>query len=446
MAVERPRRRELSELVSDHFLGHQHRNVLLAVVDAESQPDELRQDGRAPAPDPDHFVATRRARGLRLLEQITVDERTLPNRTRHDAVLVLLLPRVAARNDELGGGLVPAGLLALGRESPRRHRMPPAGGAALAAAVRMIDRVHRYAAVVRHAPHPALAPGLADRDVHVVRVGHRADRRHAAAVDQALLGRIEPQNHVFAVAADDLGIGSGRARDLAALADLDLDIVHDGADRNVADRHGVAGLDVDMLAGDDGVARGEALRRQDVGKLAVLVLDQRDEAGAVGIVFDALDLGRHVEFAALEIDLAVGLLVAAAAEAHGDAPAVVAPAARGLAFGQGLHRRAAMEAGAVDQDELALARRDRFVGLECHGAVPLQTRRHVDAVTLFEGHHRTLDFRLFADRPLERLHLALADMSVDALDLDVEQLLHRLLDLRLGRVPGDLEHHLAALG
>ena len=37
-------------------LQSRDRNVLLAVVDAERQPDELRQDGRAPAPDPDHFV------------------------------------------------------------------------------------------------------------------------------------------------------------------------------------------------------------------------------------------------------------------------------------------------------------------------------------------------------------------------------------------------------
>src|SRR4030095_14782240 len=88
MAIEHARRRELPELVADHLLGHQHRNVLLAVVDAEGQPDELRQDGRAPAPDPDHLVAARRARRLRLLEQIAVNERTFPNRTRHDAVLV----------------------------------------------------------------------------------------------------------------------------------------------------------------------------------------------------------------------------------------------------------------------------------------------------------------------------------------------------------------------
>src|SRR5215831_2855684 len=87
MAVEHPRRREFSELVTDHLLGHHHRDVLLAVVDAEGQPDELRQDGRTPAPDLDHLVTARRARGLRLLEQIAVDERTLPNRTHHDRVL-----------------------------------------------------------------------------------------------------------------------------------------------------------------------------------------------------------------------------------------------------------------------------------------------------------------------------------------------------------------------
>src|SRR5262249_17918250 len=144
-------------------------------------------------------------------------------------------------------------------------------------------------------------------------------------------------------------------------------------------------------------------------------------------------------------DLAVGLLVTAAAETHGDASAVVAPAARSPALGQRLHRRAAMQAGAIDQDELALARRDGIVGLECHFARSLKTRRHVDLVALFEGHDRALDLRLLADRSLEGFDLALAEMGVDALDLDVEQLLDRLLDLRLGRMLGDLEHHLVAL-
>src|SRR5580704_15121205 len=84
MAVERARRRELAELVADHFLGDDHRDVLLPVIDPEGEPDELRQNGRAPRPDADHLVASRLSRGIRLLEQIAVDERTFPNRTRHD--------------------------------------------------------------------------------------------------------------------------------------------------------------------------------------------------------------------------------------------------------------------------------------------------------------------------------------------------------------------------
>src|SRR5512136_1411332 len=57
MTVEHPGWRKLAELVTNHFFVHQHRNVLLTVIDAEVQPDELRQDGRTPAPYLDNFVA-----------------------------------------------------------------------------------------------------------------------------------------------------------------------------------------------------------------------------------------------------------------------------------------------------------------------------------------------------------------------------------------------------
>src|SRR5260370_27123467 len=215
MAVERARRSEFAELEADHLFRHHHRNVLLPVVDTEGQPDELRQYRRAPAPYPDHFMAARRTGLLRLLEQIAVDEWALPNRSRHDALL-LFLPRVAARNDEFGGGLVLAGLLSLGRKAPRRHRMAATRGAAFAAAMGMVDRIHRNAAVVRHAAHPALATGLSDPAVHVVLIRDGADRGHAAAVHQALLGRVQSHDDVVLVTPDDLGVSACRARDLPA--------------------------------------------------------------------------------------------------------------------------------------------------------------------------------------------------------------------------------------
>src|SRR6476619_3759040 len=135
--------------------------------------------------------------------------------------------------------------------------MAAARGAAFAAAVRMVNRVHDDAAVMRTPAEPAGTAGLADRDVHVIGVGHRTDGAAATAVHQALLARVQAQNDVILVATDDLGIGAGRTRDLAALPDLHLDIVDDGADRHVAERHDIAGLPVDIVAGNDAVTHGE---------------------------------------------------------------------------------------------------------------------------------------------------------------------------------------------
>src|SRR5581483_1803806 len=127
------------------------------------------------------------------------------------SLALLLLAVVAADHDEPRRTLVLAGLLALGREAPRRRPVSAAFGAP---AVRVIDRVHGDAAVVRHAAAPALTPGLADRRVHVVRVRHRADGGHAAAMHQALLGGRQAQNDVILVAADDLHIGARGPREL----------------------------------------------------------------------------------------------------------------------------------------------------------------------------------------------------------------------------------------
>src|SRR5271169_6520324 len=79
VAVEGPGRRELAELVTDHFLIDRNRHVLLAVVDAEHQTYELRQDGRAAAPDLDDVMTAGRTRSICLLEQRAFDERAFPD-------------------------------------------------------------------------------------------------------------------------------------------------------------------------------------------------------------------------------------------------------------------------------------------------------------------------------------------------------------------------------
>jgi hypothetical protein len=100
--------------------------------------------------------------------------------------------------------------------------MATTGGAALTTAVRVVDRVHGHAAVVRTLAEPAVATGLADRDVHVVRVRHRTHGREALTVHETLLARVQANGHVTLVATHDLGVGAGRAGERAALTDLDL--------------------------------------------------------------------------------------------------------------------------------------------------------------------------------------------------------------------------------
>src|SRR5260221_8759453 len=72
-----------------------------------------------------------------------------------------------ARHNPFIRALVVASLESARRLSPRRHRMSAAGSLALAAAMRVIHRIHRDATIVRHLPHPALATGFTQAHVFV---------------------------------------------------------------------------------------------------------------------------------------------------------------------------------------------------------------------------------------------------------------------------------------
>src|SRR5271156_837445 len=65
------------------------------------------------------------------------------------------------------------------RLPPGRHRMPSARSLAFTTAMRMVDGIHRYTAIMRTLPQPARPPCLADRHVLVIEVAHLPDRRHA---------------------------------------------------------------------------------------------------------------------------------------------------------------------------------------------------------------------------------------------------------------------------
>src|ERR1700685_2470677 len=74
MAAEGPRGCELAELVPDHGLGDEHRDVLAAVVHGDRVPQHRRDDHGPPGPRLDNSLGALFILHVHLLDQVVVDE------------------------------------------------------------------------------------------------------------------------------------------------------------------------------------------------------------------------------------------------------------------------------------------------------------------------------------------------------------------------------------
>ena len=83
--------------------------------------------------------------------------------------------------------------------------MTAAGGLAFAAAVRVIDRVHRYATITGTNALPAIASSLADRHILMIGIAYLTHCRHARYQYPARLARGQLQERVIALFGHQLG-------------------------------------------------------------------------------------------------------------------------------------------------------------------------------------------------------------------------------------------------
>src|SRR5262249_27307813 len=282
VAAERPGGRELTELVSGHRLGDEYRDVLTAVVDRDRVAEHRPDDHGAACARLDDVPGALVVLGVHLFDQVVVDKRAFFKTTRHREVLLPLLLAAPADDHPVARlvGLAGAPL----RLPPGADRVTATGTLALAAAERVVDRVHRHPAHLRAASLPAAPARLAELDVALLGVADLADSGPAGRVHPPDLSGGHAQLRVAGLLGKQLDAGAGRACDLGTATCPQLDRVDHGAGWDVAQRKAVAGADIRARAVFHPVPLGQALGAQDVTLLAVGVVQQRDPGRAVGVV------------------------------------------------------------------------------------------------------------------------------------------------------------------
>src|SRR5271165_6283170 len=279
--------------------------------------------------------------------------------------LLMLLLHLPA-HDPLVGSFVIARLETSGRLAPGRDGMASAGSFSFAAAVRMVDRIHRHAAIVRASSEPAGFSRLAVRFIFVLDVADLADGGHAVGLHAAHFAGGEFQQRDVALARNKLGLRARRASHLRAFSGTQLDVVNHRSGGDVFQRQRVADQDVGFRARGHCAAHLQSNRADDVALLAVGVVEERDASRAVGVVLDGRDFGRDTGFVALEIDHAVGFLRSTAAETRRNQALAITSARALLAAHERFLGSLLGDLLARDDAHEPARRRGRFVLLHRH--------------------------------------------------------------------------------
>src|ERR1700682_602860 len=230
MAAEVARGRELTEPVADHVLADEDGHVLASVVHRDGVADHVGIDGRGARPGANHLLVARRVHLVDLLFQGGADERPLLQRTRHLLLSSFLL---AAADDELVGGLLRlARAIAESGLAPRGLRVAAGPGLPFATTVRMVAGVHRRTSNGGPDTKPAAASCLAARLVLMLDVTDLADRGLAANMKSGELTPRAAHDVVVAFLREQLGGRAGRADELAAATERQLDVVDGRTDRD----------------------------------------------------------------------------------------------------------------------------------------------------------------------------------------------------------------------
>src|SRR5687767_5267615 len=143
-------------------------------------------------------------------------------------------------HDHVACPLVATRLVTACRLAPRRYRIAAARGLTFAAAMRVIDRIHRDASNLRPLAHPATATRFTERNILVLGVAALSYGRHTDDGNAPDFARRHTHLRVVAFLRDDLGKAACRTDHLTALSGTKLDVMNFRTERNVFDRQRIA--------------------------------------------------------------------------------------------------------------------------------------------------------------------------------------------------------------
>src|SRR5438270_11624520 len=131
-------------------------------------------------------------------------------------LLTTALSLLTTAHDKGVGALVIARFVTAGRLAPGSYGMAAAGGFAFASSVRVINWIHRDAAIVRTTSQPAHTSCFVDSNVFVIGITNLTDCSHAVEQHLACLARRQFHQRIVTFFGDQLSSASGRTHHLGA--------------------------------------------------------------------------------------------------------------------------------------------------------------------------------------------------------------------------------------
>src|SRR5215831_4172950 len=177
-------------------------------------------------------------------------------------------------HDHLLRPLVVPRLISTGRLAPWRHRIAATRGLTFTATMRVIYRVHGYAADMRTNSAPARATRFTQRNILVFDVTDLPNRGPALNRHPPHLARRHAQLSIRALLCQQLRERARSPRHLAAFAGAQLNIMNLRAQRNIPNRQGISRQNVRVFAARNRLTYFQSHRSNDVTLLAIDISHQ----------------------------------------------------------------------------------------------------------------------------------------------------------------------------